>query len=384
MKLKQTGMALAVILAALLALMGGCVSAQGERNPVIQTDEGKDYATINAKGVSFKNESGSLTINNQASFDVIIFAGKVENGNVMGGVKAGAGRSFNLSKLPLPERKGSFLIRAAAFETYSKKNLRVTEEDVIYSGLVVFDLTDPGDRTNLNIFKGVDKTASSFIYATNNSNFVLELRLGTPTGEKIATLPPLLENKKIWIEPLPDGLPYRFYATYVYVDPRTNEITSIVPNSKKDSDWAYPDKNSANITPMRFEGPQGGGGIGYQVAFVRINNGSSEGLQFRNAGTILADQKGIRFTASGRQGVYEIPATLSGDDGQPYTGLLLEFARTGEVPMRHNPPSRPVSFKPGYIYDLVITPEFNWDIKPAGRKNLMDDSRINLFFEAGN
>jgi hypothetical protein len=82
----------------------------------------------------------------------------VENGNVLGGIRAQGSRSFDLAKLPLPQRQGSLLIRVTSFDTYKKKNFRVTEEDVIYTGLVVYSLDDSGDRTNLNIFKGVDQT----------------------------------------------------------------------------------------------------------------------------------------------------------------------------------------------------------------------------------
>jgi hypothetical protein len=207
MKKKILGI-LAVIIAT-VSMMTGCLTPAAQSNPVIKTDDGQNYASIDAKSVSFETEAGPLTINNQASFDVIVFAGRVENGNMLGGIRAQGSRSFDLAKLPLPQKQGCLLIRVTSFETYNKKKFRVTEEDVIYTGLVVYDLDDSGDRTNLNIFRGVDQTQSSFVYATNDSRYVLELRLGSPTGEKIATLPPHLENKKIWIAPLPDGIPYR-------------------------------------------------------------------------------------------------------------------------------------------------------------------------------
>jgi hypothetical protein len=326
--------------------------------------------------VSFDNAAGPLTINTQASLDVIIFAGKVENRNVLGGIRTQDSRSFDLAKLPLPQQQGSLLIRVTSFDTYKKKNFRVTEEDVIYTGLVVYNLDDSGDRTNLNIFKGVDQTQSSFVYATNDSRYVLELRLGSPTGEKIATIPPHLENKKIWIAPLPDGIPYRFYATYVYIDPKTNEISSIVPDSKKDSDMAYPDFDNSSITPMVFKGPEGGAGIGYNVGFVRLVNGSPEGIQFYNAATMLPDQKGIRFTASGRQATYEIDSE-SGEDGQFYTSLILQFTRGDRLTLDAEPP---IIIKPGYMYDLNVTQDYKYSFVERGRKSKLDDARINLLF----
>ncbi|MDR2634323.1 MAG: hypothetical protein LBC51_11995 [Treponema sp.] len=375
MKKKMLGI-LAVIIAAVSITTGCLVPSTQKPNAVIKTDSGRDYASIDAKSVSFDNEAGPLTMNNQASFDTIVFAGKVENGNVLGGIRAQGSRSFDLTKLPLPQRQGSLLIRVTSFETYSRKKFRVTEEDVIYTGLVVYNLDDPGDRTNLNIFRGVDQTQSSFVYATNDSRYVLELRLGSPTGERIATLPPRLENKKIWITPLADGMPYRFYATYVYIDPRTNEISSIVPDSKRDSDMAYPDSDNSNITPMVFKGPEGGAGVAYNVSFVRLINGSPQGIQFYNAATILPDQKGIRFTASGRQAIYELNSE-SGEGGQRYTSLILQFTR-GEQLTLDAPP--PVILKPGYVYDLNVTQDYTYRLEERGKKNRLDDARINLLF----
>jgi hypothetical protein len=177
MKKKMTGMIAALL--AIMALVVACGTAPAANNPQIETDAGKNYATIKDVADLFKNENGSLTINNQASFDVIIFAGKVANNNVMGAISAGKSRSFDLTKLDLPSNKGSFIVRAAAFERYYNK-ARITEENILYTGLVVYDLTDSKDRTNLNIFAGIQETEETYIYVSNTSKFVLELRLGTP------------------------------------------------------------------------------------------------------------------------------------------------------------------------------------------------------------
>jgi hypothetical protein len=61
-----------LLIAAIASMMLGCITSLRQPNPVIETDAGKDFATIDAQSVSFDTEAGSLTINNQASFDVII------------------------------------------------------------------------------------------------------------------------------------------------------------------------------------------------------------------------------------------------------------------------------------------------------------------------
>ncbi|MDR2898393.1 MAG: hypothetical protein LBU99_06205 [Spirochaetaceae bacterium] len=378
--MNRKGFVFSFLLTALcmMAVMGCASGAKAEHNPVIGTDAGKDYATIEARGVSFESEAGSLTMNNQTSYDVIVFAGRVEGGNVLGGIKAGARRGFDLSKIKGIPEKGSILIRVTSFESYSRKNFRVTEEDVVYSGLVVYDFADPGDRTDMNIYKNMDQTQSTFIYISNKSpNYVLEVRLDHPNGEKIATLPPLLENKKIWIKPNDDGLGYRLYPTYVYVDPATNEITSIPPTDVRGSRRVLPDAPGGLITPIEFNSPVGDA-VAYNLAFVRVINDTNLSIDFRNAGTIFADQKGNRLIMDGRSAVFEVPSE-SGEEGQLYTNLRVRDDYDDEMVLDE------VMIQPGFVYDLTVTNRdgnMEYDIAARGKKSKIDDARISLYLES--
>ena len=114
-----------------VVLVAGCVS----------TNSATGGVNLKTKDVRFKSEAGSLTISNETSSDVVIFVGRVEKNAVIGGIKANEQRTFDLSKVPGIPDTGSLLIRAATFETY-KGRARVTEDDVIYTGLVVYNLKD--------------------------------------------------------------------------------------------------------------------------------------------------------------------------------------------------------------------------------------------------
>ena len=175
---------------------------------------------LKKKDVSFKSELGSLSIANETSKDVVVFVGKVEKDAVLGGITANQTRTFNLSRLSGIPESGSLLIRVATFDTYKGK-ARITEDDVIYTGLVVYNLKDSGDKIALTIYKGVDTAQQTCIYVSNESeNFVLELRQGNPSqGEVIATLPPLQTNKRVYLSPRDDGIAYDFYPTFVFVNP---------------------------------------------------------------------------------------------------------------------------------------------------------------------
>lgn len=368
---------LLVALAAMMLLMAmGCGSVKTvDRNTQIENDQGKDYASIAVKNLFIDGDkNGSLTINNQASFDIVIFAGKVNGGNIMGGIKAGGNRTFDLSKLNLPGKSGSFLIRAVAARTYDRNNLRVQESDVLYAGLVVYNLNDPKDKTNINIYPGITQEPKEFIYVSNTSNFVLELRLETPTGDKIATLGPLEEFKKIYLTPKADGIPYTFYSTYVYVDPSTNEINSFTTTDRKQRLRQIPQTIVQN--PLKFEGPANSSQIAYNVAFLRISNQTGEGFMFMNSGLPLADQKGNRYQSSGQKLTYELEAS-SGDAGELYANLFFEMDNTIEKRMDA------VRFRPGFVYDVVYTKlngNYNYDIRETEQKSKLEEMRMNLFF----
>lgn len=366
-----------VYLLAVVALVAVASVAVSCASTKTNTTPGKEASvTLKKKDVDFKSEQGSLTINNETSSDLVIFVGKVEKGSILGGIAKNGSRSFDLSKLPGIADTGSLLIRAANYETYSGK-ARITEEDVVYTGLVVYNLKDPADRSSLSIFRGIDTQQQTCIYVSNESeNFVLELRQGNPSqGEVIATLAPLTTNKRIYLAPRDDGLSYDFYPTFVYVNPKTNEKTSM-NSGKTDRKRAVPEAVGGAITPIRFTAPSSAS-IGYDVAFISLQNDTGSGIEFRNAGTILKDQKGSGFTASGRSAVYEI-TSINGESGQTYSALTMVFDDFSEKTVA------PQSFLPGYKYELVVTDmngNYQYDIREVGKKSLVEDARIQLFME---
>jgi hypothetical protein len=372
MNVKQRGIILAAALPAVLSILGCGSAGQARRSPVIQNDPGRDYATVTGSDADLFTEGGkgSLTINNQASFDVIIFAGKVANDNVLGGIRSGRSRTFDISALSLPAKNGSFLIRAASYTTYSRKNRRVTEADVLYTGLVVYDLGDPRDATNINIYAGINQEQNEYIYVSNTSKFVLELRVDTPNGEKLATLAPLQENKRVFLSPLPQGMPYSFYPTYVYIDPSTNEVKSFSAKSRADRERGIP--NAESVNPLVFSGPGDTSNIAYKIGFFRVKNDTSEGFNLMDGTLLPPDQKGRRFVASGEMQTFEL---LSGDAGQVYTNLSLEFDSTKTL--RFNP----VSIKPGIVYDVSIinrSGNYAYDIRETAYKDKLEDMQVSL------
>jgi len=364
----------AIIMLTTTAYAGG-KKEKPAQSPVIKTDSGKDYATISGGSALFREGgTGVLTINNQASFDVIIFAGKVNNNNVMGGIRSGKSRTFDLSTLSLPGTSGSFLIRATSFEQYNKKNARVDEGDVVYTGLVVFDLKDPRQKTNLNIYAGISDNQGEFIWASNMSKFILELRVGTPNGEKMATLAPFQTNKAIPLRQQQRNMPYEFYATYVYVDPETNEIVNFAAKGMEERIRRGPSADRVN--PMEFNGPVNTSQIAYLNGFLRVKNDTNESFNLKDGTTWLFDQKGMPLVESGMLVTYDLPS-LSGEAGQTYTNLNLEFDD-----IRKNFRLNRLDVRPGMVYDLVVflrNGSYVYDVKPTERRDKLEDLQMSLF-----
>jgi hypothetical protein len=349
-----------------MLLAAGCLSDGNSRGSAIITG---------GAGLFASGGRGSLTINNQASFDVIIFAGKVSNNNVMGGIRAGQSRTFDLSTITLPGTNGSFLIRAASFEQYNRRNARVREDDVVYTGLVVFDLNDPRQKTNLNIFAGISDNEGEYVWVSNTSKFVLELRVGTPNGEKMATLAPFQTNKAIPLRQQQRNMPYEFYATYVYVDPQTNEIVNFAARGMDERQRRTPSADRVN--PMVFPGPTNTSQIAYLNGFLRVNNQTNASFNLTDGTTWLFDQKGIPLVESGMIMTFDLPS-LRGEAGQPYTNINLEFDNTSR-----NIRLNRFDVKPGIVYDLIVfmrDGNYAYGITATERRDRLEDLQMSLFF----
>ena len=332
--------------------------------------------TQTKRSISFKDEKGSLSIRNDTTADVVIFIGRVERKIILGGIKGGSARSFDISKIPSIPPRGTFLIRAVNYETV-KHNTFIMEDDVVYTGLVTYNLGDKNDINRLIIPSIIDAERQFSIYVSNESvNYILELRIDSPQqGHVVAVLPPLQWNKRIYLSPRDDGRAYSFYPAFVYVNPKTGEKTLISGNDY-DRQRVIPQKVGAVAVPMRFSEPSKSS-VKYDAAFVSLQNDTSCGVEFHNAKQTLQNQKGRHFTLSGHTDVYEIQ-TANEEDGQLYTALSLEFDDFTKKTISS------YKFKAGYKYTLIVTQvngTYQYDIHETGKKTLIEDMRIELLFE---
>jgi hypothetical protein len=342
---------------------------------------GPAVARVRIQAADFQSDaSGILEIRNWTGFDVAVFAGKVERGAYLGAVRARSSRYFDLKKLAGIPQKGAFLFRAAAISAVDSKGFAgLSEEDVVYTGLVAYDLGQPDRKISKSIFTGADEEQETFIYVSNVTRYVVELRIDSPDGEVAAVLSPGQRNKKLWIKPQADGLPYRFFPTYIYVNPNTGEMDAFTDEVNKSGPRFEPSTPGSDVRVITFDDPATRpGGKVYTVAFITLQNDTNGLLSFETAqGNYKKNTRGTVNTNPGQSDVYEV-ASDSGPAGRTYTNMGVEHD-SGRMTF-----APPVTLKPGYQYSLTVTTmngNYQYAIRELGLKSEVENNRIDLWNE---
>lgn len=352
-------------------MLVGCLSTDGSAKQ-------SSGIVLNEKEVSFESEPGSLTVQNNTSENVVMFVGAISKNRMIGGVRSGEARTFDLRKIRGIPEQGTLLIRATTVTRYEKNKMSLSDDDVIYTEFVTYNLKDKTDKTEISIYKGIDAEQKTCVYASNNSkHFVLRLRLNNYSqGPVVATIPPGKHNVPIFLSERKDRFPHEFYPTYVYADPTTGEI-SPMSAGPEDRDRAFPKPfGDATVSRMEFGGPSKPI-TGYSSAFISLQNDTGSFIEFRNAGTPIVTQKGLFGTEKGRTDVYSIEST-DGEAGQTYTALQFEFNNGSKINMS------PTKFKPGYKYKVIVTEmngSYQYNLTETGKKSLVEGASISLFGE---
>jgi hypothetical protein len=249
----------------------------------------------------------------------------------------------------------------------------INEEDVVYSGLVAYDKSSP-DKLEHDIYRGIDSKQETFIHVSNYSRYVLELRLGSSDGEKVAVLSPGQRYKRLWLQPEPSGFPLLFFPTYIYLDPNSGEMNAFTDRENLTGQRFEPEAYGEQ-REIAFRGPAAGTPQ-YNVAFVSFQNDTNSLLNFMTAqGNYKRNDRGTLSTSPGRTDIYQIDA---GDKGKIYTaaGVFADDSNFHSIGQ--------LDVLPGHKYQLVVT-SMNGRIQTAivdeGLKTLSDNVRINLFGE---
>jgi len=212
---------IAFVLAAFTVILAmGCGSGP---TPGTESTSARDASRV---AISWDNDSrGTLTVQNDVTDDVILFAGSINNRNILGGARQLSSRTIDFFG-KVAEDSGTFLLRAVKESVYREKGSNLNSDDIIFASLVIFDKSN-ARPIMINIQRYVGGEA--IVVMQNDTAMALQIRLDRPDGPTITTLAPLERNKRVYMDY--NNMGYTFYPVYQYYDRSTMGIRSIMPSS---------------------------------------------------------------------------------------------------------------------------------------------------------
>jgi len=289
MKIRRIAFVL-IILAIMLAM--GCGTTPGTENTSARAAAG-----VNVKWDN--DAAGYLTVQNDVNEDLILFAGSINNRNILGGVRKLAARRVDFAPR-LNEPSGTFLLRAVKESIYRSKGSSINSDDIIFAGLVVFDKNDPRP-ISINIQKFLGGNAE--ITIQNDTNMALQIRVDRPDGPTLTTLAPLERNKKIYMDFNPAG--YTFFPVYQYYDRSTMGIRSIMAQSLYDGIPMMPiiPRPGVNIPIVNFDSTPAN--LFSPFAAVIVTNETNRGAYLLQGSSRMTNQNGTQMINPGSE-TYEL------------------------------------------------------------------------------
>ena len=157
----------------------------------------------------FQSEEGNLSVINNTNTDMVLLVGNINRKILLGGIRAMSERTFDIKKIPELTHDGVFIVRGITYDDY--KNNLIMQDNVVYTGMVFFDLRDESYKSNLIISDVIDTKKEFYVHVENNNLVPIQLRKDHPKGEIVAVLPPLCRNPRLYI--LPVELGYSIFST---------------------------------------------------------------------------------------------------------------------------------------------------------------------------
>ena len=352
MNVKRVVIVLAVVSVLLAA---GCSGLPG---PGSESTSARDAARANVK---WDNDSaGYLTVQNDIDEDLILFAGSVNNRNILGGVRKLSERRVDFSGR-LNENSGTFLLRAVKESVYRSTGSNLSSDDVVFAGLVVFDTANPRAIV-VNIRKLLGGDAQVIIQ--NDTNMALQIRVDRPDGPTLTTLAPFERNKRVYMDYSPDG--YTFFPVYQYYDRATQGIRSVMAQDLYDGRFMGPQIPGRNVQIPVINFNSSPTNLVSPFATLIVSNESTQRAAYllQGAGR-MTNQNGSTFINPGTE-TYEL--NLQGQSSYEISGLRIDF-NVGERDILRVPD---FTFEAGIVYRLRVREGVAPTITQVGKSDTSD------------
>jgi hypothetical protein len=335
-----------VLILGLVLGLGGCDDGGGGDGNNNQSDV-----------IKWDNEpNGTLTVLNNVSKDIVLFQGQTPNStNILGGIKALATKTFDISDAVDDFTVGGYLIlRGINKDEYDKNKTDLSKAKVEFSAMATYG---QGKKFRVEISPNY---AGEFGYKVNNIGRIgMELRKNSPDGEKIAYLPSLAVNYMLYSE---SSNALALFPVFVYYSKTTGTVTTLKPTDQFASVTVSPRPlaNASAIQTYTFPNDQT---VTWQqivasltspVAYLKVvNNVPNQSAFFTVAGSnALISQNGYDSLGSGEQLTYEIESTADGTSKNLVVNL---YSGAIKVPVRFSGVSTDPSIKNGYDYTINVS-----------------------------
>jgi len=309
----------------------------------------------NNSDINWNNEpNGTLNVTNNTTKDMVLFQGQTPTiNNIIGGVKAGASKDFDISDDVSDFNIGGYMIlRGITADEYNANKSNLSLAKIEYSAMATYG---QGKKFRIEIMPNY---MGDYGYrVTNIGRIGLELRKDSPDGEKVGYLPALASNLLLYTNST-DG--FTLYPVYVYFNRTSGQVTTLRPTDMFSTVTVAPrGLTGGQIQSYTFPADQGAtwesikGTLVSPVAYVTVtNNVPNQAGRVTIAGTNrINSQNGFPEIGSGETLTYEISSSVTGTQ----QNLVLSFYNNAILlPVRFENESTNPVIKNGYDYIVTV------------------------------
>jgi hypothetical protein len=321
-------------------------------------DQNGDFIfSITAIGaIKWDNEpNGTLTVINNTAKDMVLFTGQTPTvNNIIGGVKAGSSKDFDISDDVYDFQVGGFMVlRGITLNEYNANKANLSLARIEYSVMAAYGQNKKFRAEIMPSYMG------DYAYRfTNIGRIGMELRKDSPDGEKIGYLPNLASNMLLYADST-DG--FAIYPVYVYYTKSNGQVTSLKPTSMFETVSVSPRAATGGaIQSYTFPADTGvtweniKGTLTSPVAYVTVtNNVQNQSGRVTIAGTSrIKSQNGFDSIGSGEMLTYEIESTVA---GSPKNIVLSFYNGVLNLPVRFTDSESEQKIKNGYDYTVSVS-----------------------------
>ena len=285
---------------------------------------------------------------------MVLFIGQTPTiNNIIGGVKSGASKDFDISDDVTDFGVGGFVVlRGITLDEYNANKSNLSLAKIEYSAMATYG---QGKKFRTEISPSY---MGDYGYrVTNIGRIGMELRKDSPDGEKVGYLPSLASNLLLYADSTSG---FTLYPVYIYFSRSTGQVTTLRPTTMFETvtvsprgltggqiqSYTFP--ADSNVTWDNIKGT-----LTSPVAYVTItSNVPGQSGRVTVAGTNrLNSQNGFDTIGSGETLTYEIGSSVAGTQQnlviQYYNGLI-------SLPVRFEGQTTSPVLKNGYDYTVTV------------------------------